>query len=267
MSEENARVTKVAMDVIDAIKDRLVAHEVTQQEYRQAWAWLIDLAASGELPLFLDLHFESAVERASSAGKPGSEGSVLGPFHLEDHVELSPPYRLPMRDGEAGTPFLFTARVTDVDGSPISGARVDVWQSDADGLYSGFGSPGPAGNLRGVMATDAAGEARFASVRPAPYQVPTAGPTGAFLRMTGRHAWRPAHFHFVLQKEGYEPLITQIYFAGDEILEGDGDVVDAVKDSLVITVGEGDDAAVADTYGLSTPYSTGEYTFALRPAR
>jgi catechol 1,2-dioxygenase len=266
VSDRNERVTTVAMDVIAAIKERLVAHGVTQQEYRQAWAWLIGLAESGEVPLFLDVHFEAAVERAAAAGRPGSEGAVLGPFHLEGQQQLSEPYRLPMRDDEPGTPFLFEAVVQDLDGAPIADVEVDVWQSAGDSLYSGFGSDAPAGNLRGLLRTGADGVARFATVRPAPYQIPNQGPTGEFLRMTGRHDWRPAHFHFILAKPGFETLITQIYFAGDPIIDGEGDVVDAVKDSLIIEVGKGEEAAVSATYGIAVPYETGAYTFVLRPA-
>ena len=265
MTDRDERVTAVAMDVIAAVKERLVAHGVTQREYRQAWAWLVRLAESGEVPLFLDVHFEAAVERAASAGAPGSEGSVLGPFHLEGQERLTPPYRLPMRADEPGTPFLFDLRVVDLAGEPLAGVEVDVWQSAGDSLYSGFGSDAPAGNLRGILTTDADGRARFATVRPAPYQIPNAGPTGEFLRMTGRHDWRPAHFHFILEKAGHDRLITQIYFAGDPIIEGEGDVVDAVKDSLIVEVGKGDDEAVAATYGVGTPYETAEHTFVLRP--
>ena len=267
MTDDSERAATVAMDVIDAVKERLIAHGVTQQEYRQAWSWVVRLAESGEVPLFLDVHFESAVERAASAGAAGSEGTVLGPFHLPDHERLAPPYRLPMRADEPGRPFLFDVRVEDVGGQPVAGVTIDVWQSDDDGLYSGFGSAGPAGNLRGVLETNVDGRARFATIRPAPYRIPNEGPTGEFLRMTGRHDWRPAHFHFLIAKDGYDSLVTQIYFAGDEIIDGRGDVVDAVKESLIIEVGTDADEGVASAYGIVAPYETGQYTFVLRPSR
>lgn len=266
MAEQNERVTKVAMDIIETIKDRMAANDVTHGEYREAWRWLIGLAQSGELPLFLDVHFEAAVERITFDGKPGSQGTVQGPYHNDHHAELEAPYQLPRRPDEPGDPFLFTGTVTDLDGTPLDGVRVDTWQAGNDGTYSGFNPNAPDGNLRGIMTTDEDGSFTFSSIRPAPYPIPHTGPTGAFLEMTGRHVWRPAHFHFILEKDGYDPLITQIYFRGDRIIEGDGDCVDGVKDSLIIEVGEGDDARVADTYALPAPYQTGSYRWSLRPA-
>jgi catechol 1,2-dioxygenase len=262
----NERVAKVAVDLIDTVQDRLAAHKVTHSEYRAAWEFAIRLAESGELPLFLDVFFEAAVERASFGGLPGSEGTVEGPYHLDDHQVLEAPYRMPMRPDEPGEPFLFTGKVTDLDGRPLSGVTVDAWHAGNDGTYSGFNPAAPHGNLRGIMTTDSEGTVRFASVRPAPYQIPHSGPTGEFLLKIGRHAWRPAHFHFILSKDGYEPLTTQIYFRGDDIISGQGDIVEAVKDSLIIGVGSGADPAVAATYGLPACYQTGEYAWALRPA-
>jgi len=265
MTEQNERVTKVAVDILETIKDRMAAHDVTHQEYRAAWAWLIGLAKSGEVPLFLDVFFEAAVERITFDHKAGSKGAVQGPYHKE-HEPIEAPYRLPMRDDEPGDPIVFSGRITDLDGNPIAGVSVDTWHSGNDGTYSGFNPVPPANNLRGIMETDSNGEFRFSSIRPAPYQIPHSGPTGQFLLMIGRHAWRPAHFHFKLNKEGYDQLITQLYFEGDAIIEGQGDIVDGVKDELIIPVGEGADPDIAATYGVPLPYQTAEYSWQLRPA-
>jgi catechol 1,2-dioxygenase len=265
-TEPNERVTKVALDIIETIKERLAANDVTHQEYRLAWAWLMKLAGSGEVPLFLDVHFEAAVERSTFDGLPGSSGTIQGPYHLGGHQLLERPYRMPMRDDEPGEPFVFTGRVVDLDGEPIRGVAIDAWQAGNDGTYSGFVGHAPEGNLRGIMTTDDGGEFRFGTIRPAPYQIPHDGPTGEFLAMTGRHSWRPAHFHFILSADGYQPLITQIYFAGDRILEGEGDIVGGVKDSLVIEVGTGDDPDVAASHGVAAPYQTADYLFTLRPS-
>jgi catechol 1,2-dioxygenase len=43
---------------------------------------------------------------------------------------------------------------------------------------------------------------------------------------------RPAHIHFYVQAEGYQPLITQIYDSACQYVENDA--VFAVKDSLVV---------------------------------
>ncbi len=47
----------------------------------------------------------------------------------------------------------------------------------------------------------------------------------------GHHPNRPGHMHFILSKDGYRPLISQIYDSSSDWL--DNDSVFAVKDSLV----------------------------------
>ncbi|MCY3635978.1 MAG: catechol 1,2-dioxygenase [bacterium] len=265
MTEQNDRVTKVAVDIIDTIKDRLAANDVNHQEFMAAVQFMGKLAGSGEMPLFMMVFFEAAVERITFDHKPGTKGAVQGPY-FKEHSKIDPPYRLPMREDEPGDPIIFSGKITDLDGNPLAGVSVDTWHSGNDGTYSGFNPVPPENNLRGIMETDENGEFRFASIRPAPYQIPHAGPTGQFLLMIGRHAWRPAHFHFKLNKEGYDPLTTQIYFEGDEIIEGQGDIVGGVKDELIISIGEGSDPEIASTYGVPVPYQTAEYSWRLRPA-
>ncbi|GAA3742032.1 dioxygenase family protein [Salinactinospora qingdaonensis] len=266
MAEYHERVATVATDILSAIQEQLEKHNVTHSEYRVAWKWLAGLAESGELPLFLDVFFESVVERLTHDGKPGSQGTVQGPYHLPDAPLLTEePFVLPMRDDEPGEPIVFTGSVRGLDGSPLEGALIDMWQAGNDGTYSGFVGDAPPGNLRGRIRTGADGTFQVRTIRPAAYQIPAAGPTGEFLSLLGKHAWRPAHFHFIITAEGYEPLITQLYFSGDRWLDaGDGDVVGAVKDDLVIDVREGDDPELASRYGLTGPYQIAEYDFVLR---
>ena len=267
MSEYHERVGTVACDILDAIRERLEKHAVTHEEYRAAWAWLIELAGSGEVPLFLDVFFEAAVERITHDGKPGSQGTVQGPYYLEDAASLTErPYVMPMRADEPGDSILFTGRVRGLDGTPLSGVAVDMWQAGHDGTYSGFVGDAPPRNLRGRMITDADGTFRVRTILPAPYQIPHAGPTGAFLAMLGRHSWRPAHFHFMLDGDAYEPLTTQLYFRGDPWLHGQGDVVGAVKDSLIIDIEEATDEAAAAEFGLPVQHLATSYEFVLRPA-
>lgn len=263
MVEQNERVTKVALDIIEAVQDRLAAHDVTHQEYRTAWAWLMGLAESGEVPLFLDVFFESIVERNTFDGVAGSEHALQGPYYLEDHEVLSRPYCLPMRDDEPGEAMVFTGVVKDLAGNGIGGVTVDTWQSANDGTYSGFVPDVPRGNLRGIMTTAADGSFRFSTIKPVPYRIPHDGPTGEFLEMTGLHPWRPAHFHFTITADGYKPLTTQIYFRNDEIIDGIGDITNGVKDSLIVDIGQGSDPTVASEHGIGPSYLVAEAAFVL----
>ncbi|SFC19602.1 dioxygenase [Streptomyces aidingensis] len=266
MAAYDERVATVVPDILDAVQERLEKHKVTHEEYRAAWRWLTGLAASGEVPLFLDVFFEAVVERLGTEGRPGSAGTVQGPYHVPDAVLLTgQPYILPMREDEPGEPMLFTGRVTDLDGAPLAGVLVDMWQAGNDGTYSGFVGDAPEGNLRARLHTGEDGTFTVRTIRPAPYRIPDSGPTGELLGMLGRHTWRPAHFHFILTADGREPLTTQLYFRGDPWLD-EGDVVGAVKDSLVIDVREGTDREAAARAGLDGPHLAADYAFTLRPA-
>jgi catechol 1,2-dioxygenase len=267
MTDRNERVSQVAPLILDAIQTELVKYQVSHAEYRQVCAWLGELAVSGELPLFLDVFFESVVERITFEGRPGSEGTVQGPYYLPSAPEITRiPLVLSMREAEPGVPTIFKGCVQDTKGQALPQAEVELWQAGNDGTYSGFVGDAPANNLRGRMYTDSDGAFVVRTVRPAPYEIPKAGPTGAFLSMVGRPAWRPAHFHFKVSARGFDTLTTQLYLKDDPLLGDDGDVVGAVKDSLIIESLPGKDQSLAAAFGIEGEHEIAEYTFRLRPA-
>jgi hypothetical protein len=73
-----------------------------------------------------------------------------------------------------GVPLVLTLRLFTSTGDwcrPVRGARVDLWQCDARGSYSGIQDRGTAGRdfLRGFQVTDELGEVRFVTVYPGWY--------------------------------------------------------------------------------------------------
>ena len=226
------RPETVVSALLEAVRGVITEHEVTYEEYATAKQWLIDVGEAGEWPLFLDVFVETTVERNASCGRAGSAGTILGPYHLPDAPVLKAPFELPRREQEPGEPLTLTGQVTDVDGTPLAGAVLDVWHADAEGLYSGFHPDVPAGILRGKVFTDARGRYEVNTILPAPYMIPHDGPTGAIVAACGWHPWRPAHIHVIVGASGHEPLITQLFFEDSEYL--DGDVAGAVKDDLVV---------------------------------
>lgn len=122
-------------------------------------------------------------------------------------------------------------RVLDTAGRPAQGARVEIWQCDALGRYhhrrdagtdgTGGGDPGFQGYGRTVLAAD--GAYRFRTIRPVPYP------------------GRAPHIHFAVSGPGLEPLVTQMYVAGeprnagDWILNGVGD--ERARASLIVDLG------------------------------
>lgn len=226
------RVAAIVTAVLTGVHSAIAEHDVSYPEFQAAKAWLMAVGEGGEWPLFMDVFVEHAVEAQVATSQRGTKGSILGPYYLPGQVRLGSTCELPRRDDEQGTPLVLEGQVRDVDGTPLPGAEIDIWHADADGYYSGFAPHLPDGNLRGVVVAD--GEGRFAiqTIQPAPYQIPTDGPTGQLIEAAGWHPWRPAHLHIQVRADGHRPVTTQLYFAGGDWL--DSDVAEAVKPELVI---------------------------------
>jgi hydroxyquinol 1,2-dioxygenase len=126
-----------------------------------------------------------------------------------------------VRSPTPGPKLHFKGRVQDLQGRPVEGAEIDIWQSSPKGLYENQDSSQADMNLRGLFRTDADGSFSFESVKPAGYPVPTEGPTGALLRAQGRHNYRPAHVHFLIYKPGFKTITSQVYDPEDPNLETD----------------------------------------------
>src|SRR5207245_11455381 len=117
----------------------------------------------------------------------------------------------------------------------------------------------------GKFRTDAEGRDLVRTVQPVHYPIPSDGPVGRMLRATGRHPWRPAHIHFVVSAEGYEPVTTHIFDRTDEYLASDA--VFAVKDSLICDFVRHDRAdGEAVRLGIEPPFYTAAFDFRLKPA-
>jgi hydroxyquinol 1,2-dioxygenase len=166
---------------------------------------------------------------AHPAPSGATESTVLGPFY----VPGSPLRELgaDIAEQEAGTPAWVHGRVLDLDGEPIAGAELDVWQNGDNELYAVQDADAPDDHLRGRFLTDEGGRFAFRAVRPVPYPIPDDGPVGAMLSATARHPWRPAHVHVVVRAPGFRSVTTHVFDAASAYL--DDDTVFAVKPSLL----------------------------------
>jgi len=153
-------------------------------------------------------------------GTRPTQANNLGPFYRADAPRCKDGESI-VRSPTPGDALLFKGRVEDLNGKPIGGADVHIWQSSPAGLYENQ-DPGQAEmNLRGIFTTQADGSFSFRSVKPAGYPVPTDGPTGALLGAQKRHNMRPAHLHFLIHKPGYKTIASQVYDPQDPHLETD----------------------------------------------
>lgn len=265
----NARVATDADPRLAEIMCCLVRHlhafakdvELTQEEWEAAIAFLTRTGqtCSGERQEFIllsDVLGVSMLVDAINNRRPAgaTENTVFGPFHLDGAPEREMGDSISL-DGKGET-CRFEGRVLDLEGQPIEGARIDVWSDNADGFYS-VQQPDEQSrwNNRGIFVTGPDGAYDFVGIKPVSYPIPEDGPVGAMLRALGRHAWRPAHMHFLITADGYQKLVTHTFVAGDPYLASDA--VFGVKESLI---------APFERIGGETVWRS-VYDFVLTPSR
>ncbi len=196
----------------------LTATGHTCDEFRQEFMMLSDTLGVTSL-------VDEIAHRASTGA---SESSVLGPFYTENPPEIA--HGESIAAAGEGVPLTVRGRVRDAAGGGVAGAVLDVWGTDGGGLYDSQHPEHPV-DCRGRVRTQSDGSFAFRTVMPQSYSIPTDGPVGAMLQRLGRHTFRPAHLHFRITADGYDPLVTAIYAAGDRYLASDA--VFGVRASLI----------------------------------
>jgi protocatechuate 3,4-dioxygenase beta subunit len=149
----------------------------------------------------------------------------LAPTLTESTGPVSRLSAVPPRDSDltrqhSGDPIgeriIVTGRVLDIEGRPLRGQLIEVWQANAAGRYRHEADQHPAPldpNFSGAgrCVTDDDGGYRFLTIKP-----------GAYPWRNDANAWRPAHIHFSLFGHAFESrLVTQMYFPGDPLLAHD----------------------------------------------
>ena len=105
-----------------------------------------------------------------------------------------------------------SGRVTNLRGEPVGDAELEIWQANAVGRYTHPADVNTAPvdpNFDGYakIRTGADGSYRFKTVKPGAYP-------------TGPGAMRPPHIHFDVRGKASR-LVTQMYFAGEELNDKD----------------------------------------------
>jgi hydroxyquinol 1,2-dioxygenase len=245
---------------------------LTEAEWHKAIAFLTDVGhitddKRQEFILLSDTLGLSMLVTSQNNRKPAhcTEATVFGPFF----VEGAPVYQAgdDISNGARGLPCFVRGQVKGADGEAVPNAWLDIWQSDEDGFYDvqlGDDGSGAAHRGRGRLQTDAHGFFNFRSILAEAYPIPHDGPVGRMLAATGRHPWRPAHLHFMIEAPGYETLITHVFRDGDPYL--DSDVVFGVRSTLIAQWVHHEPGVAADGSRLDTPWYTLDYDFVLNPS-
>ncbi|MFK0378653.1 intradiol ring-cleavage dioxygenase [Pandoraea sp. NPDC090278] len=230
------RVREVLTSLIRHLHDFARDVNLTEDEWAKGIAFL---TATGqkcddkrqEFILLSDVLGLSMLTVAMNNAKPPecTEATVFGPFFVDGapHYENGDD----VANGASGEPCEVSGSIRGLDGHPVSGARIDVWQADAQGLYDVQRDELDTAQGRGVLHADDEGTYRFHTVLAEAYPIPTDGPVGELLTATARHPWRPAHLHFRIEAPGYETLVTHVFREDDKWL--DSDAVFGVRQSLI----------------------------------
>jgi protocatechuate 3,4-dioxygenase beta subunit len=162
-------------------------HMVTEEEWSAVLAFLTDVGRHDEFILLSDVTKTSVlVDAISHEGETDvTPSDVEGPLYREDPPWRGKPVKLyeEYEGVENGDVLFVQGRVTSADGTPVSDAVLDIWQTGPDGGYDIWDERQPDYNFRGRFGVDEDGTYEFQTMVPKPYTVPTDGPGG-------RSRWR-----------------------------------------------------------------------------
>ncbi len=118
----------------------------------------------------------------------------------------------------SGEEIEISGRLLGLDGRPVANGFVELWQANAKGRYAHSRDTSnvpldPNFQGYGIVRTDASGRYRFRTIRP------------------GIYPGRTRHIHFRVGGPGFEPLPTQMYFAGEPRNQQDF-LLNAIRDPL-----------------------------------
>ncbi|EPJ84720.1 catechol 1,2-dioxygenase alpha chain [Pseudomonas sp. CFII64] len=246
--------------------------DVSDDEFWSAVEYLNRLGASNEAGLlvaglgiehFLDLRNDARQAEAGRTG--GTPRTIEGPLYVAGAPLCEGYARLDDgAEGDAATVMFVEGQVLDLQGQPVAGALVDVWQADSKGNYSHFDKSQSEYNLRRRIVVDEQGRYRFRSIVPSGYGCNPSGPTQECLNQLGRHGQRPAHIHFFVSAPGYEHLTTQINLSNDAHLWDD--FAYATRDGLIGEVHFVENPEAVQERGVAPRFAEMTFDFQLRQA-
>jgi hydroxyquinol 1,2-dioxygenase len=259
------RLRQIMQSLIKHLHGFVREIEPTQAEWAAAIDWLTRTGKlcsqkRQEFVLASDVLGVSMLVDAINHRQPGgaTPSTVEGPFHVPDAPAMT--HGGNMAEGAPGIPCFVTGTVRGLDGEPLAGAVLDLWQTDGEGLYEDQRDvKGPW--MRGLYRTQADGSYVIRTVAPIAYTIPMDGTVGELMERTNISHMRPAHIHFAISAPGYHGLVTHLFQRGGEYL--DTDVVYAVKEPLIVDFIKKPPGKAPTGEMVTTPFYEVKYDFVL----
>lgn len=190
------------------------------------------------LPLGFDAVFDiderDSLGHAEDRLKSPTPSQPKGPFYPETYPDDTDADLTYIDGGEEealGVKVYIHGKVMNPQGEGLGNAVVEIWQACQSGKYDhprddNNALADPNFQYYASIRTKSDGSYAFKTIVPGPYPAHSGW-------------WRPPHVHFLVQKEGYKQLITQLYFSGKSfpetiaIIRGkkiDGKVIDSLNE-------------------------------------
>ncbi len=265
-TQEGSRFELLLRSLIDHVHDFTRETNLTHEEWMRMLTFLYDCGKIStperqEFILLSDVLGLSALVDMINTRGGATEGSNLGPFYLDNAPRKA--LGADLAGPREGVSVLCHGIVRDSLGHPLPGAIVDTWQADGSGTYPIQEAGQDKYDLRGIFEADAQGRYYYTTVLPKPYTVPYDGPVGELLRAGDRHAWRPAHLHYMIRSPGMRSITTEIFFENTEYV--DNDAVFGVRKSLLARIAPYKADKIGDLPLERKPDAMLNYDFILAP--
>ena len=232
----DARLKQIMQSLIKHLHGFVRDIEPSEKEWAAAIDFITRLGQKSdekrqEVILFSDVMGVSMLVDAINNRLPtgATPTTVEGPFHIANAPEVA--NGGDMAKGAPGIPTFITGTVRGLDGKPVAGAVLDLWQTDGEGFYEaqkGVDEPW----MRALYHSQADGSYAVRTVAPIAYTIPMDGTVGELMDKTEISHFRPAHIHFAVSAPGYHHVVTHLFQKGDEYIETD--VVYGVKEPLIV---------------------------------
>jgi hydroxyquinol 1,2-dioxygenase len=212
------RLRQIMQSLIKHLHGFVREIEPTEAEWATAIDWLTRTGQMcsqkrQEFILTSDVLGVSMLVDAINHRQPGdaTPSTVEGPFHVPNAPSIA--NGGDMAKGCPGIPCFVSGTVRSLNGEPVAGAVLDLWQADGEGLYEGQrDTQGPW--MRGLYRSQPDGSYAIRTVAPIGYTIPMDGTAGELMNRTKISHMRPAHIHFAIAAPGYRGCVTHLFQKG-----------------------------------------------------